>query len=125
MQKNLKLFIILGGLVSLIILFFLSSFSLLILLYLIITAIALYDIKQTKHSLWRNFPVLGRFRWVLEELRPPIRQYFVESDIDGVPFNRQTRGLIYRRSKDIVSTIPFGTKEDVYKTGYEWIAHSM
>jgi len=85
----------------------------------------IYDKKQTKHSLWRNYPVIGRFRWILEELRPPIRQYFIESDIDGVPFNRQTRGLVYRRSKNIVSTIPFGTKENVYQAGYEWIAHSL
>ena len=84
-----------------------------------------YDKKQTKHSLWRNYPVIGRFRWLLEELRPPIRQYFIESDIDGVPFTRQTRGLVYRRSKNIINTIPFGTKEDVYKEGYEWIGHSL
>jgi len=91
----------------------------------IIVLIFIYDKKQTKHSLWRNYPVIGRFRWILENLRPPIRQYFIESDINGVPFNRQTRGLVYRRSKNIVNTIPFGTKENVYKTGYEWIGHSL
>lgn len=93
--------------------------------YLIITLIGIYDINQTKHSLWINYPVLGRFRWVLEELRPPMRQYFMESDIDGVPFNRQARGLVYRRSKKMMSTIPFGTKVNVYQAGYEWIGHSL
>jgi len=97
----------------------------LLLPYLLITLIGLYDLNQTKHSLWINYPVLGRFRWVLEELRPPIRQYFMESDIDGVPFNRQTRGLVYRRSKKQMSTIPFGTKVNVYEAGYEWIGHSL
>ena len=85
----------------------------------------MYDLRQTKHSLWRNFPVIGRLRWVLEELRPPIRQYFIESDIDGVPINRQARTVVYRRSKKQASTIPFGTKMDVYKDGYEWIGHSL
>ena len=96
-----------------------------VLIAIVIAGIWIYDKKQTKHSLWRNFPVIGRFRWILEELRPPIRQYFIESDIDGVPFTRQTRGLVYRRSKNMVSNIPFGTKEDVYKEGYEWIGHSL
>ena len=93
--------------------------------YAFIVAVGFYDMKQTKHALWRNFPLLGRFRWVLEEMRPPIRQYFIESDIDGVPFNRQTRGLVYRRSKKMMSTIPFGTKVDLYRPGYEWIGHSL
>ena len=118
-------FIFFGLLGCIGIVLFLPSLSWLVLIFLFVILLGLYDLKQTKHSLWRNFPVLGRFRWVLEELRPPIRQYFIESDIDGVPFNRQTRGLVYRRSKNIVNTIPFGTKEDVYKTGYEWIGHSL
>ena len=93
--------------------------------FAIVVGVGFYDIYQTKHALWRNYPVLGRFRWVLEEMRPPIRQYFIESDIDGVPFNRQTRGLVYRRSKKMMSTIPFGTKVDLYHPGYEWIGHSL
>ena len=95
------------------------------LVYIGIATLGLYDMQQTKHTLWRNYPIIGRFRWVLEELRPPIRQYFIESDIDGVPFNRETRGVVYRRSKNSLDTIPFGTKKDLYKTGYEWIAHSL
>lgn len=125
MNKKLLKFSLIA-LALIILLSFLSSLFLwLILVELIIVAVWIYDIKQTSHSLWRNYPVIGRFRWLLEELRPPIRQYFVESDMDGVPFNRQTRGLVYRRSKNIVNTIPFGTKEDVYRSGYEWIGHSL
>jgi len=101
------------------------SFLWLVLIILGIAGLAIYDLKQTKHSLWRNFPVVGRLRWVLEDLRPPLRQYFMESDIDGVPFNRQARSLVYRRSKNLVSTFPFGTKVDVYKAGYEWVGHSL
>jgi glutamate synthase domain-containing protein 2 len=124
-MNKLKNFTILSITIISILTFYNISFLWLFFPTLIIIFIWNYDLKQTAHSLWRNYPVIGRFRWLLEELRPPIRQYFIESDIDGVPFNRQTRGLVYRRSKNIVNTIPFGTKEDVYKVGYEWIAHSL
>ncbi|CAA6804989.1 MAG: Ferredoxin-dependent glutamate synthase (EC [uncultured Sulfurovum sp.] len=125
MKKRFLQFTLITPLLILLLTFVSSSFWWLIVPYLLIISMGFYDLYQTKHSLWRNYPVLGRFRWVLEELRPPIRQYFIESDIDGVPFNRQTRGLVYRRSKKEMSTIPFGTKVDVYKAGYEWIGHSL
>ena len=125
MPKLFKNFIIFGAIVIIILSIIDLYFLLLFPIYFIAIFVGLYDLKQTKHSLWRNFPIIGRMRWVLEELRPPIRQYFIESDIDGVPINRQLRSLVYRRSKKQVSTIPFGTKVDVYKAGYEWIGHSL
>ena len=125
MPKLFKNFIIFGSLIVIILLILDWSFLWLAFVYLAIVAIGIYDTKQIKHSLWRNYPVLGRMRWLLEELRPPIRQYFIESDIDGVPINRQLRTVVYRRSKKLASTIPFGTKMDVYKAGYEWIGHSL
>lgn len=84
-----------------------------------------YDILQTSHTLLRNFPVIGRGRWVMEALRPPLHQYFVESDIEGVPFNRMFRSVVYQRSKQELDTVPFGTKVDVYRVGYEWMDHSL
>lgn len=87
--------------------------------------LGLYDVFQTHHSLWRNFPVLGHVRWLMEFLRPKIYQYFVESDTNGKPFNRQQRTLVYQRSKSAVDSNPFGTQLDVYETGYEWINHSI
>lgn len=125
MNKKLLKFSLITLTVIILLSFLSSSFLWLLLVEAIIVVVWVYDINQKSHSLWRNYPVIGRFRWLLEELRPPIRQYFVESDMDGVPFNRQTRGLVYRRSKNIVNTIPFGTKEDVYRSGYEWIGHSL
>lgn len=109
MNKKLLNFLLFTLTVIVLLSTFSSSFLWLIVLEVFIIAIWMYDMKQTSHSLWRNYPVVGRFRWLLEELRPPIRQYFIESDIDGVPFNRQTRGLVYRRSKNIENNIPFGT----------------
>lgn len=73
----------------------------------------------------RNYPVVGRLRYILEDLRPKMYQYFIESDIDGRPFNRVDRSTVYQRAKTVRDTIPFGTQLDVYATGYEWICHSM
>jgi glutamate synthase domain-containing protein 2 len=83
------------------------------------------DIIQTKQSIRRNFPVLGRLRYVFEDLRPKIQQYFVESDTDGAPISRNERSIIYQRAKKQIDTTPFGTQLNVYAEGYEWITHSI
>jgi len=80
---------------------------------------------QTKHAIKRNFPVIGRMRYVLESIRPEIMQYFVETDTEGRPINRIFRTLVYQRAKKVNDTTPFGTQMDVYKSGYEWMDHSM
>lgn len=85
----------------------------------------LYDMFQSKHTIRRNFPLLGRMRYLLEELGPEMRQYFIETDTAGKPFNRLQRALVYARSKKENSTKPFGTQLDVYDIGYEWINHSI
>lgn len=84
-----------------------------------------FDILQKKHTIRRNFPVLGRLRYVLESVRPEIMQYFVETDTQGRPLNRILRSLVYRRSKGENDTEPFGTQMDLYHSGYEWLEHSM
>jgi glutamate synthase domain-containing protein 2 len=85
----------------------------------------LYDYFQKKHAIRRNYPLLGRLRYVLESIRPEIMQYFVETDTEGRPLNRIFRSLIYQRSKKINDTTPFGTQMNVYRSGYEWMDHSM
>lgn len=87
--------------------------------------LGLYDVFQKKHTILRNFPVLGHFRYILESIRPEIMQYFVETDTQGRPFNRIFRTLVYSRSKKETSTTPFGTQMNVYRSGYEWMDHSM
>ncbi|WP_026809427.1 FMN-binding glutamate synthase family protein [Arenibacter latericius] len=84
-----------------------------------------YDIIQKKHTIRRNFPLIGRFRYMLESVRPEIMQYFVETDTEGRPLNRILRSLIYRRAKKQNDTEPFGTQMDLYHSGYEWMEHSM
>jgi glutamate synthase domain-containing protein 2 len=83
------------------------------------------DILQKRQSIRRNFPLLGRLRYVFEDMRPKIQQYFVESDTDGSPINRNDRSVIYQRAKKQVDTTPFGTQYDVYAEGYEWMSHSI
>jgi len=83
------------------------------------------DILQKKHTINNNFPVLGHFRYLLESIRPEIMQYFVETDTEGRPINRIFRSLIYQRAKKVNDTAPFGTQMDVYRSGYEWMNHSM
>jgi glutamate synthase domain-containing protein 2 len=90
-----------------------------------IIAIGLNDLLQTKQAIRRNFPVVGNFRYFLESIRPEINQYFVESNIDGRPFSRERRSVIYQRSKGVEDTVPFGTQSDVYASDYEWINHSI
>ena len=85
----------------------------------------IFDIFQKSHTIRRNFPLLGRFRYVLESIRPEIMQYFVETDTEGRPLNRILRSLIYRRAKGLNDTEPFGTQMDLYHSGYEWLEHSM
>lgn len=94
-------------------------------LVLPVVYIGAVDMIQTRQSIRRNFPVVGRLRYVFEDLRPKIQQYFVESDTDGAPINRNERSVIYQRAKKQIDTIPFGTQLNVYSEGYEWMTHSI
>ena len=83
------------------------------------------DMTQKRQAIRRNYPVLGHMRYFLELIRPEIYQYFIESDREGVPFDREQRTLVYQRAKDVRDTTPFGTKINVYEPGYEWVNHSL
>ncbi|MCA8981368.1 MAG: FMN-binding glutamate synthase family protein, partial [Planctomycetes bacterium] len=90
-----------------------------------LTLLGLHDASQKKRAVLRNFPVIGHFRYLFEAIRPEMYQYFIESDTDGAPINRENRSLIYQRAKGQLDTLPFGTQWDVYAQGYEWINHSL
>jgi len=94
-------------------------------LVVFLTAVGYYDMYQKRHSIMRIYPLLGRLRYFMEEMRPKVYQYFVESDIDGRPINRIDRSTIYQRAKKETDTMPFGTQNDVYAEGYEWMCHSI
>lgn len=84
-----------------------------------------YDYFQTKSAIVRNFPLVGRSRFIAEWLRPKVYQYFVEPDTNGRPFSRIYRNIVYQRAKRQLDTAPFGTQLDVYEEGYEWMNHSI
>ena len=90
-----------------------------------LSLIGLLDMLQTQHSILRNYPIIGHFRFWLEAIRPEIRQYMIEDDRDPVPFSREQRALVYRRAKNAPDQLPFGTIRDVNAPGYGWISHSM
>ncbi len=83
------------------------------------------DILQKRHAIKANFPVVGHLRYLFESIRPEINQYFVESNTDGKPFNREQRSVVYQRAKKVLDTVPFGTQHDVYAQGYEFVTHSL
>ncbi len=119
-----RIMMIIGGLVLVLALFW-PLVLWLLLPWLAALAIGWHDLRQTEHTLLRNFPVMGRGRWLMEMVRPFIRQYFIESDVDGRPISRMFRSIVYQRAKGDLDSNPYGTKMDVYRTGYEWISHSM
>ncbi len=97
----------------------------LVLLFLFLVGLGLRDTRQTRHSVLRNYPVIGHLRFLLEFIRPEMRQYFIEGDNEAAPFSRQQRSLVYQRAKGDADKRPFGTQMDVGAVGYEWINHSM
>lgn len=111
----------------------LSVFSLLVfgvglgtfLLAGILVGVGVYDLRQTKRSILRNYPIIGHLRFMLEFVRPEIRQYFIESDNEATPFSRSQRSLVYQRAKGEPDKRPFGTQLDVHAEGYEWVNHSV
>jgi len=90
-----------------------------------LSVLGVWDLLQTRHSLARNYPMIGHFRWLFEYVRPEIHQYFIESDIDGRPYDRDTRSMVYERTTNTHEEKAFGTELDVYASNYEWFVHSI
>ncbi|WP_276809524.1 FMN-binding glutamate synthase family protein [Castellaniella defragrans] len=95
------------------------------LLFLGLSLLGIYDLRQTRHAIRRNYPVIGNLRFLFEYVRPEVRQYFFEDDTLKLPFSRVDRSLVYQRAKQQMDQRPFGTQGDVYGNDYEWINHAM
>jgi len=93
--------------------------------FIALAVVGTVDVFQTRHAVLRNYPLSAHIRFILEEIRPEIRQYFLESEKDGTPFSRDKRALVYQRAKRALDKRPFGTQNDVYASGYEWLDHSI
>jgi glutamate synthase domain-containing protein 2 len=102
-----------------------GRWGLLALVFGALVAVGVRDSVQRRHAVLRNYPVIGHLRFLLEYIRPEIRQYFFESDNEQHPFSRQQRSVVYQRAKGDSDKRPFGTQLDVHALGYEWINHSL
>ena len=96
-----------------------------VLLLSALVVVGISDLQQTHHAILRNYPIIGHLRFLLEFIRPELRQYFIEGDSEAVPFSRAQRSLVYARSKGDSDKRPFGTQLDVRELGYEWLTHSI
>ncbi|MCX5519391.1 FMN-binding glutamate synthase family protein [Kaistia defluvii] len=98
---------------------------LLTMIFAALSVLGVYDLIQTRHAITRNYPVIGHMRFLVESVRPELRQYLFESDSDKLPFSRAERSLVYQRAKNEADQRPFGTLLDAYAQGYEFMGHSM
>ena len=99
--------------------------AVLALAFIALTGLGLRDLAQTKHAVLRSFPISAHLRFILEKIRPEMRQYFFESETDGLPFSRTQRAIVYQRAKMQLDKRPFGTQLNVYAQGYEFLNHSI
>lgn len=126
MRNDFVVFAMLSTIITCIVsIYFMNSFWWVFVVLGPIIILGFYDMYQRKHAIVRNYPILGRARYIMEWMRPKIYQYYVESDTDGKPISRMFRSIVYQRAKKVLSTTPFGTQYDVYAEGYEWMDHSI
>ncbi|CAN2534892.1 hypothetical+protein [Methylocapsa aurea] len=102
-----------------------SPFFLATLVFGALCALGLHDLYQREHAILRAYPISAHLRFLLEDIRPELRQYFFEDNKDGRPFSRDTRAIVYQRAKMNIDKRPFGTEIDVYEEGFEWLRHSI
>lgn len=89
-----------------------------------VAAVAVRDLTQTERAILHNYPVVGHLRYLLNDIRPEVQQYFIERNWDGRPFNRDVRSMIEDRARGRAGDQAFGTELDVYEVGYEYLVHS-
>jgi glutamate synthase domain-containing protein 2 len=83
-----------------------------------LSVLGTHDLFQVHHSILRSYPIVAHPRFLLTDMRPEIRQYFLESDTDGVPFDRNTRSIVYQRAKGELDKRPLGTELNVYAASF-------
>ncbi len=102
-----------------------AAFSIGLLICTGLAVLGLRDLFNTRHAILRSYPIVGHLRFLMEEVRPEMRQYFFEDEKTGAPFSRDMRALVYQRAKMVLDKRPFGTQYDVYGDGFEWLHHSI
>ncbi|WP_462156955.1 FMN-binding glutamate synthase family protein [Pseudoalteromonas sp. GB56] len=97
----------------------LASIFLLAVSFVVLAVIYMYliDVNQNKHSIRRNYPVIGRFRYFFERQGEFFRQYFFAMDREEMPFNRAERSWVYKAAKNVDRTSAFGSTQSLDPTG--------
>ncbi|MFO1028192.1 MAG: FMN-binding glutamate synthase family protein [Acetobacteraceae bacterium] len=90
-----------------------------------VTLLGIYDLLQPRHAVLRAYPIAAHLRFLLETVRPEMRQYFFEDEKHGTPFSRDRRAVVYQRAKGELDKRPFGTQYEAYAPGFEWLHHSI
>jgi len=93
--------------------------------FILLIARGILDMVQSQHAILRNYPIIGHLRYLIESVRPELRQYLFETESEKLPFSRTQRALVYARAKNQPDQRPFGTLEDAYAIGHEFVAHSI
>ena len=96
-----------------------------LLMFGLLVAILVHDTVQRRHAVLRIYPLVGHARYVLEDFRHQVRQYFIQSDQEAEPYTREQREIVYQRAKGDDDSHAFGTQLAVYQPGYEWINHDF
>ena len=127
MQSVFWIIASLGNLAStlLFVLYFNTASGLFLTFTWVYTLVGLHDLFLSKHSLNRLYPVVAYIRYFLESFRTEIHQYFIASNTEELPFNREQRSLVYERAKNVRDTIAFGTQQDVLAENYLSLWHSF
>jgi len=94
-------------------------------LLLLLVLLGIRDILQKKHTIVHNFPIVGHLRYFIESVGPEFRQYIVANNREELPFNRRQRSWIYASSKKENNFQGFGTDQDMYSAGYNFIKPAM
>ncbi|MBP9681345.1 MAG: FMN-binding glutamate synthase family protein [Bacteriovorax sp.] len=125
MKRLFYIYLVLVFAVSIAFYFYFPLGLLFLVVALPLSLLGLRDLLQNSHAIRKNFPIIGNLRYFFEEIRPEVNQYFIESNTDGKPFSREQRSIVYQRAKKNVDTIPFGTQQNFYEVGYEFVKHSI
>ncbi len=120
MQKTLLFIATIGnGLCAAWVIWFPSTLAFVCLtLTLLYSVIGIHDVTRSKHTLNRLYPVVAYIRYFLESFRTEIQQYFIASNTEELPFNREQRSLVYQRAKNERDTIAFGTQRNLLEDNY-------
>ncbi len=126
LSRYLPLFITVGAAVITTVLPLFTEASLLwCLLPNALLGVGIYDLLQRRRAVLRNYPISGHFRYLLESIRPEMRQYFFEGEHDRLPFSRSERAMVYRRARNVRADKAFGTLDNLYAANHEFISHSI